>query len=510
MNDLRRGRIDQFSKLRALVLGDAMLDTYLCGTSTRLCPEGPAPRVDVVEQGDLPGGAANCAANLAALGAQVAMLSVAGDDAEGQKLQQLLARRGVTVEDFVLNPRRRTLHKTRVLCDEHMLVRFDRGTTYQLSGELEERMVAGLHRDFAAADLVLVSDYGYGLLTPRLIEVLAALQRARPKLLAVDSKTLRAFRHVGVTVCKPNFREALRLLGHDPASREDPIGTILKVGPVVLEETNAQIAAVTIDRDGAVVFERNREPYRTLSRSAPARRVSGAGDTFLATLALGLAAGASTPEAADLATAASAVVVQKDFTAVCSAAELGESLIGERKTWTSTVRLAPILAQYRQQGRRIVLTNGCFDILHQGHIKYLNEAKRLGDVLIVGVNTDDSIRRLKGLGRPINSLADRVEVLAALSCVDHVVAFDEDTPHRIVAAIRPDVFVKGGDYTRETLPEAGLVEQLGGVVRILPFVANRSTTGIIDRICRNYGAPEHQGSEYHGQPLDQCETRAVR
>jgi D-beta-D-heptose 7-phosphate kinase/D-beta-D-heptose 1-phosphate adenosyltransferase len=199
-------------------------------------------------------------------------------------------------------------------------------------------------------------------------------------------------------------------------------------------------------------------------------------------LTLGLAAGASAPIAAELANAAAAVVVGKERTATCTAQELREFICADGKYISDPARLAARAESHRQNGRRVVFTNGCFDILHRGHITYLNQARALGDVLIVGVNSDDGIRRLKGPERPINTLEDRLHVLAALTCVDHLTTFDEDTPCNLVRLIRPDVFVKGGDYTRDRLPEAGVVEALGGTVHILPLVADRSTTNLIRRI----------------------------
>ena len=210
--------------------------------------------------------------------------------------------------------------------------------------------------------------------------------------------------------------------------------------------------------------------------------MAGAGDTFTAALALGLASGVSVETAVELASAASAVAVGKEGTATCTASELREYVSLEAKYIPQFGRLAARLEFYRQQGRRIVFTNGCFDILHRGHITYLNRAKSLGDVLVVAVNSDDSIRRIKGPDRPINTLEDRIGVLAALSCIDLLTAFDEDIPWNVIETVRPHVFVKGGDYTRERLPEAALVEKLGGVVEILPLLQDRSTTGIIERI----------------------------
>jgi D-beta-D-heptose 7-phosphate kinase/D-beta-D-heptose 1-phosphate adenosyltransferase len=251
----------------------------------------------------------------------------------------------------------------------------------------------------------------------------------------------------------------------------------------ILAVTGAAVAAVTLDSEGAVVLERDRPPHRTYAHGrARDSRVTGAGDTFAVALALALAAGAHTPAAAELAQLAASVAVAKERTAVCSLAELREQVYAREKRAGELAGLISVVELNRAQGRRVVFTNGCFDILHRGHITYLNQAKALGDVLIVGVNSDEGVARLKGPDRPINSLEDRIELLSALSCVDYIVPFDEDTPEKLIIAIRPDVFVKGGDYTRATLPEAEVVESLGGEVRLLPYLEDRSTTSVIERI----------------------------
>ena len=242
------------------------------------------------------------------------------------------------------------------------------------------------------------------------------------------------------------------------------------------------MAAITLDSEGALLIEHNQPPHRVFPQVSRRACGAGAGDTFTSALALALAAGATPVAAAELAGAAAAVVVGKERTATCSAQELREFISAGGKLFGDLQGLSQRVAFYREQGRRVVFTNGCFDILHRGHITYLHRAKALGDVLIVGVNTDAGIRRLKGPGRPINTLEDRLQVLAALSCIDHLIAFDDDTPCQLIRALRPEVFVKGGDYTRERLPEAPLVEELGGIVQILPLVQDRSTTGIIQRI----------------------------
>lgn len=252
----------------------------------------------------------------------------------------------------------------------------------------------------------------------------------------------------------------------------------------------SQITAITLDQDGALFFERGRPPYRVYARPAEHNRVAGAGDTFMSGLALALAAGADTGTAAELASAAAAVVVEKPGTSTCSPEELKMLFSGQEKILTDTFQVSALAAAYHRQGRKVVFTNGCFDILHSGHIQYLNQAKARGDVLILGINSDASVRRLKGPNRPINPLDERIQVLAGLSSVDHLVAFDEDVPFHLVKLIEPDVYVKGGDYTRAQLPEAGLVEGMGGQVILLPITEDRSTSSIIERIRQVYAGSQ--------------------
>ena len=477
------GLIERFAGLRVLVIGEAMLDCYLYGVTERLCREAPVPIVDVVRRQEAPGGAANAAVNARRLGAEVTLLSVVGVDAEAEALRRALADHGVASAALVDDPARRTLAKQRLVAEGHMLVRFDQGSTGPLEPASELALGARVADLVRGHDVVVVSDYGYGILSSRVIALLAESQACAPRVVVVDSKTLPAYRHVGVTAVKPNFAEARALLG-DRAWRPagERVGAIARDGDRLLEVTGAQIAAVSLDTEGAVFLERGSPPYRTYARPTAHVRAAGAGDTFVTALALALGAGADLAAAAELASAAANVVVGKDGTAVCSALELRAAVTPADKVVTDLRALSARLDGHRAAGRRIVMTNGCFDILHRGHITFLNTAKSLGDVLVVGLNSDAGVRRLKGAGRPINDLEDRAHVLAALSAVDHIVPFDEATPVELVRAVRPDVFVKGGDYTLERMPEAGIVQAQGGVVRILPYVSDRSTTSIIERV----------------------------
>jgi D-beta-D-heptose 7-phosphate kinase/D-beta-D-heptose 1-phosphate adenosyltransferase len=433
----------------------------------------------------MPGGAANAAVNLAALGANVNFVSVVGSDEAATELRDALIAGGVGVDDVMVQPGRRTLTKRRVAADGQLLVRYDEGSTEPIDSAIERRLIDRLGRLLPQTDAVLISDYAYGVLTPRVVAALASHQERSPGTVVVDAKDPAAYRALRPTAVKPNYDEAVLLLGAQPStSQQVRLQQIVGNGRRLLDETGARIIAVTLDRDGSVVLERGQPPYRTYARPNPFSRAAGAGDTYVTAFTLALAAGAPTSVAAEVAGAAAAVVVEKDGTATCSAAELRDHFASSDKVITDLRHLLDRVSRLEQQSRRVVFTNGCFDILHRGHIAYLNRAKALGDVLIVGLNSDASVGRLKGPGRPINSLDDRAQVLAALSAVDHIVPFDEDTPVELIRIVKPRVFVKGGDYSVESLPEAPAVVELGGEVRILPYVDDKSTTRIIERVRR--------------------------
>jgi D-beta-D-heptose 7-phosphate kinase / D-beta-D-heptose 1-phosphate adenosyltransferase len=493
------GLIRAFKNVKALLLGDAVLDTYLVGASSRLCREAPVPIVDVERRENLPGGAANTAVNLRALGAEVRFISVVGADREGELLLQALENRRVSSRHIVVTQARKTVAKSRVLAGDQMLARFDQGSSAPLDGAIEYELIARLKEAYPRVDAVIVSDYNCGTITPKIIAALGHLQSRYPRVLVVDSRTrLGDFARVRPTAVKPNYDEALRLLAKPAetslASRPDEV---TQWGEQILAATGAQIAALTLDSDGAILFEKAGDSYRTYPPSC-CRTVAGAGDAFVAAMALALAAGAETTATAEIAAAASAVVVDKERSPECSAEELLERIFASGKLAPDSERLSSRLEQYRKQGRKIVFTNGCFDILHRGHVTYLSRAKALGDVLVLGVNSDSSVRRLKGDSRPINSLSDRVHVLAALSCVDHIIPFDAETASDLIRTVRPDIYVKGGDYTKEKLPEAPVVEEMGGVVQILPLLQARSTTGIIERIRDGSGSPEQREQGANG------------
>lgn len=470
-----------FEKRRILIVGEAILDSYWEGCGHRLCQEGPVPIVEDCRRHDFAGGAANVAVNVAGLGGAAVLLSATGADEEGSRLRELLESAAVVARVSAVEANRRTLLKQRVVCDGQIVVRFDRGSKSALGPLAERQLLAVLEEEHAGCDAVVISDYAYGIVTDGVIERLAELQRKSPRLLVVDSKSPERLRNTAPTVVKPNYAQAAALLGLPALAGPARIRQIEPYAKCLLEVTGARSAAVSLDADGALLLAPGARPCHVATRPVPVSRTSGAGDTFCAALALSLAGGAPLFEAGKLAVLAASVVVRGERKRSCPVMELVEAC-GAAPRGNSFEELVRAIEPLRAQDRRIVLTNGCFDILHRGHIEYLHQAKKLGDVLVVGVNSDESIRRLKGPERPINTLEDRLHVLSGLASVDIAVPFGEDTPHRLIEAVRPDVFVKGGDYTRERLPEAELVERLGGRVVILNYVADRSTTTLIDRI----------------------------
>jgi D-beta-D-heptose 7-phosphate kinase/D-beta-D-heptose 1-phosphate adenosyltransferase len=466
--------------LRIAVVGDALLDGWLCGDSSRLCREAPAPVVDITSAVNRPGGAANTAANLAALGAEPVMIAVTGGDADGVRIRRDLDAAGVRTDAMLVEYGRRTMAKRRVIAGDQLLARFDEGDTGPVR-PCTGRALAGALREIAPrCDAVLVCDYGAGTLTDDVRAEIVRL-RTRIPLLVADAHDLKPWAAVRPDVVTPNAAEAARLLGA-AWTRDGRFVAVESRADDLRMASGAGIVVVTLDRDGAVLLPPDGPVHRTWAQPAPESQASGAGDTFVAALTLALAGGSPATAAVEFAQAAADVVVGRQGTSVCTTAQLTDRLGGFRTALLDHDELAAAVAAHRADGRRIVFTNGCFDVLHRGHIAYLNQAKRLGDVLVVAVNDDNSVRRLKGPGRPVNPASDRAAVLAALSCVDHVTVFGADTTEGLITRLRPDVYAKGGDYTPEMLPETPTVRACGGEVRILDYLPDRSTTAVINRI----------------------------
>jgi D-beta-D-heptose 7-phosphate kinase/D-beta-D-heptose 1-phosphate adenosyltransferase len=488
--------LQHFSRLRALVIGDAMLDSYVEGKASRLCREGPVPIVRKTAEFHLPGGAANTAANLRALGAEVDFLGLIGRDTPGARLRDSLRERGVSIHGLVESSTGHTLHKLRILADGQYVVRVDEGELRPgetLAPELERALLNGLEELYVCCDLVVVSDYGYGVVSEALVERLRALHREHPKILLIDAKHLAVWSQVPAMVVTPNYAEAWQAMKPEQGQPAPPVGDLAGVeelGRALLKRLATEHVAITLGNQGVLVMGRG-----GLVRHVPAYPVAhandiGAGDSFASAMALALAAGATVEDAARLGVEAACIAVSKRWTALVSLQELQQRLVQQSELpetlpqvrQAELAELVSLLEQQRRQGQKIVFTNGIFDILHIGHIRLLRQAKMLGDILVVGLNSDASARRLKGEGRPINNERERMALVAALDVVDYVLLFDEDTPTELIRALRPHIHVKGGDYTSKQLPEAEAVREGGGNVVILPLEDGKSTSETIARI----------------------------
>jgi D-beta-D-heptose 7-phosphate kinase / D-beta-D-heptose 1-phosphate adenosyltransferase len=526
--------VRHFLHLRALVIGDAMLDTYLEGTASRLCSEGPVPVVQKTAEYRLPGGAANTAANIRALEADVLFLGIVGRDIAGTVLRSALRERGVSDDWLVEDESVQTLHKLRILADGQYVVRFDelqypqtapmhppgpllsRGSfaytgkprlaTECASASTTSRLIARLEEAYALCDLIVVSDYCYGVLSEAVIERLATLQATHQKPLLIDSKALHHFRHVEATIVTPNYMEASLLVeGHVLPVRHTAfdLSEIERIAWQLLTLLSTKQVAVTLGEHGVFLLDRRGSVVHLTAHPVAHANDVGAGDSFAAAMALSLAAGLDVQEAAQIGIDAASIAVAKRWTAVVQQQELLQRVslreyasharsLASLHTADNTSSLFQLVAHLdaeRSAGRTIVFTNGVFDILHAGHVQFLRAAKALGDLLVVGINSDSSTRRLKGPGRPINSERDRMALVAALDTVDAVTLFDEDTPAELIRILRPHIHVKGGDYANEALPEAAAVQEVGGRVVIVPLAGTLSTSSMIDRIVKEAAKP---------------------
>ncbi|MBT2594132.1 D-glycero-beta-D-manno-heptose 1-phosphate adenylyltransferase [Arthrobacter sp. ISL-72] len=471
------------------VVGDVMLDGWWNGSIERLCREAPAPVVDITSRAFAPGGAANTAMNLAALGARVRIAGVVGCDDAGKELRRQLRAAGVNVSHLHEHPDMVTTTKTRISSAGQVLLRFD-DVVRKVPKDALAALALTLPSALEGQDAVVVCDYGTGALAGPVGEALktALAGRRGGPITVVDAHDPRGWAALQPDLATPNALEAARILGVALPAGGDRAAFLAEHRKELAEATAARAVVVTLDRDGTVLLPATGDAHRTWARPATEKQASGAGDTFVAALTLARACTLPLTTSLDLAQAAADVVVHHAGTSVCSSADLTRYLASFADTALSADELARHIQGDRAEGRRIVLTNGCFDVLHRGHTRYLNQAKQLGDILVVALNSDESVRRLKGPGRPINTVADRAAVIAALSCVDYVTVFDTPTPIPLIEKLRPDIYAKGGDYTPEMLAETEAVERCGGQVSILDYVADLSTTAVVKRIRNGEGA----------------------
>ncbi|MEP0708291.1 MAG: D-glycero-beta-D-manno-heptose-7-phosphate kinase [Parvibaculum sp.] len=475
--------VEGLARARVALAGDVMLDRFVYGEVSRISPEAPIPVLRVGEERVMPGGAGNVARNLAALGARVDFLSVVGDDEAGKELKSALDAEAVT-SALTVDPARETTVKMRFVAMGQQVLRVDRETHLPLGNAPTETLIAALTAALDAKDVLVLSDYGKGVLTPAVLAAAISAARGKGLPVVIDPKGRDYARYAGADVVTPNRKELGEATGLPVENDEEIVAAaralIMQHGIGAVVVTRAQAGMSVVTADGVTHLK------------AEAREVfdvSGAGDTVVSTLAAALGSGLSLPEAAALANSAAGIVVGKVGTAVVHGDELAAKL-RERELSALEAKVAglesarDIVEAWRARGLSVGFTNGCFDLLHPGHVTLLDKARTLCDRLVVGLNSDQSVKRLKGEDRPVQPEIARATVLAALQSVDLVVIFEEDTPARLIETLRPGLLVKGGDYKVSEIVGADFVQAHGGRVEIVDIVPGFSTTGTIARLGR--------------------------
>lgn len=464
---------EKISNGKVLVIGDLLLDRYLSGTTSRISPEAPVPIVRIENTIELIGGAGNVAANAATLGAVVCLVGQIGDDIDGAKIEQIAGSLGIQC-GLVKNPKYSTIVKTRVVSQGQQMLRIDFEQSCGNGGSKKVR--SEFTRHLKKTDVVVISDYGKGSVGQ--VENLIKDAKALDRFVIVDPKGVEFSRYRGVDLLTPNLKEFEAVVGN---CGSDEI--LIAKAEKILKELSIRSILVTKGALGMVLVEEKTH----LIVAAEAKEVfdvTGAGDTVCGVMAAFIAAGSSTSNAVAYANKAAGVVVGRFGASTLTLDEVKRfDISSEEKTGILELgELKSILEDSKAKGDMIVMTNGCFDILHKGHVAYLSEARKLGDRLVVAVNSDFSVARLKGANRPINDLETRMEVLAALKSVDWVVAFSEDTPESLIGEILPDVLVKGGDYVASEIAGSDHVIAAGGKVEVLPFHEGFSSTDILNKL----------------------------
>jgi len=455
------------------VIGDFMIDHYLWGKSDRISPEAPVPVVEVIKEEDRLGGAGNVVNNLLALGSEVLVTTVVGKNS--QRLINLLKEKNIDTNGIFIDESRETIIKSRVIAGNHQVIRYDKETKEPIDEEYEEKILQYLKQNIDKIELILLSDYEKGVLTKSLTQKIIKLANRTNKKLIIDPKKDFA-KYQNAWMIKPNKKELSVAVGEEISNEED----LIRAGWKVKKELNLDYLLVTLSEEGMALFADEYIKIPTIAKEV--YDVTGAGDTVLASLGYYLSKDNDLKEAMHFANAAAAVVVSKIGSAVVTIEEIKQA----QKNVDNNVeykivdveKIAHITDALKSQNKKIVFTNGCFDILHLGHVKYLQKAKTLGDVLIVGVNSNDSVKRLKGKERPVNDQYDRAYLLASLEVVDYVVIFEEDTPYNLIKTVKPDILVKGKDYEGKEVVGSDIAKE----VKLIDFVEGKSTTGIINKM----------------------------
>lgn len=468
-----------------LVVGDIMLDAYYYGDVKRISPEAPVP---VFLQKNISyrlGGAANVAANLAKNGQKITVLSIIGKDDNGKRLIKLLNDAGVS-SNLIEEDNRPTCVKTRLLAgNNQQVLRLDYEDSRPIDNELELSLINELKVEIDSFDLIIISDYMKGLLTESFTKAVIDTANSKSIMVFVDVKDSNFHKYDNAYLIKPNRKE-LGMLTELPVSSDDDV---LKASLELCKQSKSQYVLTTLGPKGMILVDKHGNSHSLPTMAHEVFDVTGAGDTVIAYVAMCFANGISMLDSVKIANYAAGIQVSKVGTSSVYLSEVDKEMENTNRAQVNAYKMLTVddlsLLRKNNSNKKIVFTNGCFDILHIGHIRYLKEAASYGDILVVGVNSDASVKRLKGSDRPVNSEDERLELLSALEFVDYVVLFGEDTPYNIINLCQPDILVKGGDYTQEQVVGKDIVEARGGEVKIVPFVAGKSTTSIIDKIEKN-------------------------
>lgn len=464
-----------FDRAQILVIGDVMLDRYWHGSASRISPEAPVPVIKVGQSEDRPGGAGNVALNIAALGAGASLISVIGEDDAGNVLRDRLNAAAIHT-DFQVSLTKPTITKLRVVSRHQQILRMDFEERFEAIDS--DRFVEKAAVILPQMNVLVLSDYAKGSLQD--CQLLIAMARELQIPVLVDPKGHNFSHYRGASLLTPNMQEFEQVVGACDSEQQ-----MVERGAQLMRELDLQALLVTRGEQGMTLLRPDQAELHLPARAREVFDVTGAGDTVIAVVAAVLASGKSLPDAVALANLAAGIAVGKLGTAAVSAPELRLALQDEQGSERGVVseeQLLMVIEDARARGEKIVFTNGCFDIIHAGHVGYLEDARKHGDRLVVAINSDASVRRLKGGGRPINPADRRMAVLAGLESVDWVTSFDDDTPERLLHQIKPDVLVKGGDYQAHQIVGSEIVKAYGGAVKVLRFVDSCSTTAIVDKI----------------------------
>ena len=468
------------AKPNILVVGDLMIDHYLWGSCERISPEAPVQVVDIQKETTVLGGAGNVINNLKALGAHVSVSSVIGDDDNGEELTQMLHDINVDTQNLIVEKKRKTSKKSRVIAVSQQILRYDKESKNNILQESVHAILASLEKNIDAYDIVILSDYGKGVLREELSQGIINLAKKHHIKVLVDPKGKDFTKYSGAYLLTPNKKEAVLATGIDIEDEASLQKALLKLK----NDCDLDVSLITLSEDGIATYEDEVKVFPTVAKEV--FDVTGAGDTVIASIAFALSIGKNLQETAGFANLAAGVVVGKIGSATVTVDEIEDYEASLHKS-TSDAHIKSfedinvIVQRYKDNGKKIVFTNGCFDILHVGHVKYLQIAKSFGDILIVGLNSDESVSRLKGPSRPVNLAEDRAYLLAALEAVDFVVPFTADTPYELIQMIQPDVLVKGGDYEGKEV----VGTEFAGALKLVDFVDGKSTTKTIQKIQGN-------------------------